>query len=328
MGKTLAHVLLAATLAGAVTGCAREFYSVSCVGTVTDAASGLPVSMATVQSVAFYQENIDQLAEIRKATQTASNGTYTLKYERAHQIKLAISSPGYQPEYLSLRLRRKNVTAQVSLQPSMIDTTIKIVMINDFEVNPSTPYLRERNYIQSSQTPNEWWGYDFFSAMPNPLPQPVDLWLELDATSYTGYVLKTPESGGIIPIFKSDLLHPVYIEPAEAPLAGYRNYYKPLGVEAGYFILCRDGRHVAKIIPEKATCIVTRRAFREEGIRFNYLFRNDSTGRGLSPFTNYNASPQPLLPAGKQNNESKISDILSNIEDAITDEWLSKPNDI
>jgi hypothetical protein len=332
MGKTLVHVLLTAALAGAVFGCAREFYSVSCAGTVADAVTGIPIEMAEIQSAAFYQENIDQLAESRKTTHTGAGGTFSLNFERAHHIKLAISSPGYQPEYLALWLRKKNTIKTIFLQPSMVDTTIKIVMINNFEVNPNTPYLRERNYIYPAQPQKEWWGYDFLSGMPNRLPEPVDLWLELDASSNTGYLLKTPKTGGIIPIFKSDLLHPVYIEPAEAPLSGYLNTYKPLGVEAGYFILCRDGHHVAKIIPEKAICIVTRKArkpFREEGIRFNYLFRNDSAGRRLSPFTNHSdPNRKTSTPDVKQNTDSAFQNNLSDIESTITYEWLSKPNDI
>jgi hypothetical protein len=268
-------------------GCAKEVYNVEWKGVVADGYTGRPVAHARIFASASYQENIDQTSQINQYTLSDEYGRFKLVFPRAFGLTLKVTAPGYLSGVQYKLVKHSSLEDTIYVSPLPFNASL-IVRKMDFSVFSSDiPFVREVQIYDGTKKNNgrknsRRWGFDFLSGRNTLNLDSADIWVEINEQSGKIMLLASPE-GGIFPVLDSSA-NDFLLGYTQAPEKGYQKSYILKGDEAGFFVLCRNGVNVAKMIPEDKICVLSYttsdgKKVEEKGIRFNYLFQPDLKNR-------------------------------------------------
>ncbi|TAJ14326.1 hypothetical protein DMA11_05585 [Marinilabiliaceae bacterium JC017] len=258
-------------------------YNISWQGIVADAATKAPVVGCDLYCTSFYQRNIDESDKHQQQSITNYHGQFLLNFQKGYRLNVTLEADGYLKTHLKYPMYKLKKTDTIFITKEPVQSRIILYLLPENKMEAHTPFIREKwqqpDSIKARKTKKEWWGYDFINQKATNLIDSTDIWLEYKNKSSNNYVLKSTNQGGILPIFKSEIQTSFLLEMEKAPLEGYLDSYKPTGKEAGYFILCRNGKTFVKMIPEDYLCKVSyqtdKNVINETGIRFSYALQND-----------------------------------------------------
>jgi hypothetical protein len=269
--------------------CAREVYDIAWKGVVVDKNTGKPVAGAHISTTCSYQHNIDVTAEFDRFSTSNDNGQFIVSFPKGFGLTVRTSAPGYLSGLDYKVVKRSFINDTVFLSPRPLNTNLVVRIKNDTLFSASVPFICEMQVVdgvRGGKNGTVRWGYDFLAGESTNRLEEADVWVEIVRNS-NRLMLNTGENGGIFPVYQNDnddfLTH-----VTKAPESGYANSHLLTGDEAGFFVLCRNGRHVAKMIPEKRICILNYSSgagqrLKETGIRFDYLFQPDLENRLYFP---------------------------------------------
>jgi hypothetical protein len=272
-----------------VTGCAREVYNISWEGVVADKTTGRPVSHARIIATASYQENIDQTAQINKYAVSDEAGRFNLNFSKGFGLTVKTDARGYLGN-LDYKVIKNNLLSDtIFVSPHPFDASLVVRKMNGNSFSPSIPFIRESHIwkgMKESSKETLIWGFDFLYGTNTPNLDSADVWVEINKANGR-IVLNAAEKGGVFPVNKSDSEN-FFTNLTRAPETGYLKSHVLTGNEAGFFVLCRNGVNVAKMVPENRVCVLTYedkdgRTVKEKGIRFDYLFQPNLKNRLYFP---------------------------------------------
>jgi len=264
-------------------GCAREVYDITWQGIVADETNGRPVPHARISAAATYQQNIDETAEINRYSLSDEYGRFNLSFPRAFGLTVKVNAPGYLGG-LQYKVVKKSVLKDtLFITPHPFDASLIVRRMDFSSFSSEVPFIRETRILDQPNGKNlVRWGFDFLSGQNTFHLDSADIWIEINEQNGR-IILNASPRGGIFPVQNSS---PEFFLTGitQAPETGYQKSYILNGNEAGFFILCRNGVNVAKMIPEDKICVLSYtgaegQTVREKGIRFDYLFQPDLKNR-------------------------------------------------
>jgi hypothetical protein len=266
-----------------LSGCAREVYDITWQGVVVNEADGTPVSDARILVAATYQKNIDETAEINRLSVSDEQGRFNVSFPSAFGLTVRVDAPGYLTGLQYKVVKKSDLKDTLFLTPHPFDASLIVRRMNFSSFSPESPFIRETRILdQSDREKLVRWGFDFLSGQNTFHLDSADVWIEINEQNGR-VILNASPRGGIFPV------HSIRSESfltgiTQAPETGYQKSYILNGNEAGFFILCRNGVNVAKMIPEDKICVlsytgVDGQTICEKGIRFDYLFQPDLKNR-------------------------------------------------
>ncbi|WP_291854695.1 carboxypeptidase-like regulatory domain-containing protein [Marinilabilia sp.] len=272
-----------------VSSCAREAYNISWEGVVVDQSSGQPVQNARILATSSYQANIDETGSQKNYTVSDENGQFSIAFRRGFGITVRTSASGFLSGLDYKVVKKPDIRDTIFLSPYPFDASLVVRKIDETSFASSVPFIREKHVIDGGFSGSEKitkWGFDFLTGINTLNLDSADVWIEINQKSGK-IVLNASEKGGIYPVVKTDPGDFV-MNVTKAPESGYLKSYVFAGDEAGFFILCRNGVHVAKMIPEDKICILSYwnsdgSRVKETGIRFDYLFQPNLQNRLYFP---------------------------------------------
>ncbi len=271
-----------------LSGCAREVYNISWNGVIADKTTGQPVPHARIAVSSSYQFNIDETAEIDKYDISDESGRFRVSFPKGFGLTVRVSAPQYLSELNYKVVKRSSLQDTIFISPHPFNASL-VVRISDFEFfGPSIPFIRECqiNGISDGKREIVKWGFDFLTGRNTNNIDSADVWVEVN-NSNGQVVINSAPNGGLFAVYENasnDFLTHV----TKAPASGYVKNHSLKGDEAGFFVLCRNGTNVAKMIPEKQICVLKYKKengnqVKETGIRFDYLFQPDLENRLYFP---------------------------------------------
>ncbi len=287
--KMILPVLIVITV---FTGCAREVYNISWEGVVADKRTHEPVPFAQIEATSIFQENIDETNKESQKTVSDENGHFKVAFHKGFGLTMRTSAPGYLSEIESKVMKTPFLKDTVFISRYPYNTSLVVRVGSSGSFSPSVPFVRESFVVEDHNKPSKGktikWGFDFLTGKNTTSLDSADLWVENNKSSGK-MILNASKNGGIFPVFdhsSAEFLTSV----TKAPETGYVKNHVFSGNESGFFIICRDGVHAAKIIPDKRICILNYKNaegfnVKEKGIRFDYLFQPDTENRLSFPVT-------------------------------------------
>ncbi|MFO7999815.1 MAG: carboxypeptidase-like regulatory domain-containing protein [Marinilabilia sp.] len=276
--------LFALLLAGA---CSREVYNISWDGVVVNKATGETVSDARISASSTYQENIDETAEFKRETTSDEDGRFEFSFPKGFGLTVRTSASGYLSGMDYKVIRKSALSDTIFISPHPFNASLVVRLMDGARFSSATPFIREtlvKSERKGEKEKTEKWGFDFLNGSNTTELDSADVWVEVNRKN--GQVLlRTADKGGIFPVYSSeDFLTHV----TRAPESGYASSHLYSGDEAGFFVLCRNGTHIAKMVPEERICVLSYERDKEEsvketGIRFDYLFQPDLKNRLYFP---------------------------------------------
>jgi hypothetical protein len=273
-----------------VTGCAREVYNISWKGVVADRTTGQPVARARIFASSIYQKNIDETDEISKYTLSDEAGHFNVSFPRGFGLTVRTSASGYLSGIDYKVVRKPGLTDTIFISRQPFDASLVVRKMDAASFLPSIPFIRESIIYKEDNRKTEQetlnWGFDFIAGENTLNLDSADVWIEVN--NNTGrIVLNAAPGGGIFPVNNYSSAE-FFTNLTEAPETGYVKNYTLTGKESGFFVLCRNGVNVAKMIPEDRVCVLLYKtengsSIKETGIRFNYLFQPDLKNRLCFP---------------------------------------------
>ncbi len=268
--------------------CAREVYNISWSGVVVDKETKQPVPQAQIQASCSYQKNIDETGEEQKYTISDGYGRFKFSFARGFGFRINTSALGYLSGLDYKLVKNNSMSDTIFLSAHPFNASLVVRMQNEESFSPQEPFIRQVvvNSTEKGEKKRVYLlGYDFLNGTNTDELDSADIWLEINQSNQQ-IVLKAHPKGGIFPVLKqedSDFVTHV----TRAPETGYTRHYVITGDEAGFFVLCRNGNHVAKVIPQERICEiiyqVNHQTVSEKGIRFDYLFQPDLQNRLFFP---------------------------------------------
>jgi hypothetical protein len=270
-------------------GCAREVYNITWTGVVANKETKLPVTYAQIWATCSFQQNIDETGEVQKYALSDEYGRFKLSFLRGFGLKVNTSASGFLSglDYKVVKKSSLIDTIFISPQPFNASLVVRVQNNRDY-FSPRSPFIRQ-SIVQTEGKGDRksiiYWGYDFLNGTNTNNLDSADVWLEINQSN-NQMVLKSSQKGGVFAVFKPE--HSDFItQVTRAPETGYARHHVMTGTEAGFFVLCRNGTHVAKLIPQERICEITYREknqiISEKGIRFDYLFQPDLENRLFFP---------------------------------------------
>lgn len=271
------------------TSCTREVYNISWSGVVADKRTGEPVSNANIIVISTYQQNIDETAELSKSVRSNQDGRFNLEFPRGFGLTVKTSAPGFLSGLEYMVIKQSTLDDTIYISPHPFNTSL-VVRLSDAEsFAPSVPFIRESQISGKSKNGKSEtlkWGFDFLTGQNTTNLDSADIWVNINKNS-NRVVLNATAGGGIFPVY-NESEDGFITRITKAPDSGYLKSHVVTGDEAGFFILCRNGTHIAKMIPENRICVLSYlkedgSKVRETGIRFDYLFQPDLKNRRYFP---------------------------------------------
>ncbi|WP_198416732.1 carboxypeptidase-like regulatory domain-containing protein [Marinilabilia rubra] len=293
-----------------VTGCAREVYNISWKGIVADKTTGRPVPHARIIATASYQENIDETSDFNKYAVSDEFGRFSIDFPQGFGLTVRTDARGYLGA-LDYKVVKKSVLFDtIFVSPYPFDASLVVRKMNGNSFSPSIPFIRESQVLEGERGVSREkisWGYDFLYGINTSNLDSADVWVEINKTNKR-IVLNAADGGGIFPVVKSDSEN-FLTSLTRAPQSGYVKTHVLKGDEAGFFILCRNGINVAKMIPENRVCVLKYKnddgnQVKETGIRFDYLFQPDLKNRLYFPVSASAAESNNKTEKGGPSSES------------------------
>ena len=265
-------------------------------GQVTDEA-GNPISNAEVRVSCWYNHDIYDTSLDKNTTKTDNKGNFQVTFEKGYNVYIAVKSKDYEPMTASRDLAESEINIPIKLRKSKTNPTIIALTTTDLveiETTEKSPYLRIR--IQGLDNNNldfnniKTFGFDFSTLTTNTDVTQCDFWFKIEKKEGQPKILQTNKNGGLIPILDSEIKSSLLYEKNVAPTNGYKSEYKLNGNEAGFFVLCKDGKTYAKIILDKSLIDISSpdgqgSFYKEFGQRFRYLYQPNGTADLSNPYT-------------------------------------------
>lgn len=272
-----------------ITGCAREVYNISWEGVVADKTTGRPVPHARIIATASYQENIDQTAEINQYAVSDESGRFKINFSKGFGLTVKTNARGYLGALDYKVVKTPDLFDTIYVSPYPFDASLVVRKMNGNSFSQSIPFIRECHVWKGEKENSKetlTWGFDFLYGINTPNLDSADVWVEINKTNGR-IILNAAEKGGIFPVSKSDSENFI-TNITRAPGEGYVKTHVLKGDEAGFFVLCRNGVNVAKMVPENRVCVLTYKdkeghKVKETGIRFDYLFQPNLKNRLYFP---------------------------------------------
>ncbi len=298
-----------------VSGCAREAYNISWTGVVVDKTTGKPVKHASISAASSYQVNIDETAEMARYAVSDEYGRFNIAFQRGFGLTVRTSAMGYLSGLDYKVIRNSSLKDTIFLSPHPFNASLVVRKAEQGSFSSAVPYIREKKVVDRNGNGSGKlvkWGFDFLSGNNTVVLDSADVWIEVNKK--TGRIeLKSSANGGVFPVLQknnSDFMTHV----TKAPESGYSKSHVLTGEEAGFFVLCRNGINVAKMIPEERVCILSYEEadgsrVKETGIRFDYLFQPDLQNRLYFPVSaslQRTESPSEAKFSGIQNDYSEV----------------------
>lgn len=272
-----------------ISGCAREAYNISWKGVVVDKSTGKPVKHARILASSAYQANIDETGTQKKYTLSDEYGRFRMSFRRGFGITVRTSASGFLSGLDYKVVKKPDISDTIFLSPYPFNASLVVRKMDEGSFAATAPFIREKHIVERNGTGTGRlmkWGFDFLEGSNTLNLDSADIWIEVNQK--TGkMVLNASAKGGIFPVLHTgngDFITSV----TKAPESGYLKSYVLTGDEAGFFVLCRNGVNVAKMIPEDKICILSYEQsdgskVKETGIRFDYLFQPDLQNRFYFP---------------------------------------------
>jgi hypothetical protein len=277
-------------MAGMVSACSNEIYNINLQTVIADKTTRHPLPNVDCSATCFYQNNIDQSLSTNRQVQSNAAGEVELYFDKGYLVQLKTSSPGYLNFETQIAARHKLPdTLFIAREPEQTDLSLSLLA--DFNMSEHTPYIKTKYKKDTTHNKNRYtvenWGYDFLRNRCTNNLDSADIWLERKSFNNTDFSLHTNEKGGLLPIHKHALSQSFFLEMEHAPYRKFDQSYKIEGTEAGFFVRCRDGQRMVKVIPEEYICQVNYEEdgyqVSESGIRLNYILQNDSLNADSFP---------------------------------------------
>jgi len=264
-------------------------YDLTVKTVIADSKTKQPIPGAYFDVVCFYQDNIDKSAVVRRKVQSDASGKVRMTFEKGYLLEVKASSAGY----LNLK---KEIPAKKGLPDTLFmvrepdKTDLELSVLSGYDLNENTPFIRVKKEVSSTEKEKkrnyEIYGFDFINNKVTADLNDADIWLDPKSTS-EALIFRTSEKGGIFPVYENELSQSFFLEIEYVPELKYYKSYKTTGKEKGFFVLCRDGKRIAKMIPENYLCKVEYndglKKVEETGVRLNYIIQKDTVNSNKFP---------------------------------------------
>jgi hypothetical protein len=301
-----------------ISGCAREAYNISWSGVVADKTTGKPVKHARIVAVSSYQANIDETAKLIRYVVSDEYGRFGTSFERGFGLTVRTSANGYLSGLDYKVIKKSNIKDTIFLSPHPFDASLVVRKMDASSFSSSVPFIRESQIVSNEPDGAEIvvkWGFDFLSGTNTENLDSADVWIEINKK--TGRIaLNASQNGGLFPVIQEET-RDFMTHVTKAPETGYVKSHVIKGNEAGFFVLCRNGINIAKMIPEERICILSYEEtdgdrVRETGIRFDYLFQPDIRNRLFFPVSASASGTDLLNGSDVTNFKNEFSELDSN----------------
>jgi hypothetical protein len=269
--------------------CSREVYDVTLNAVLADSKTGQPIPGAYCNVLCLSQDNIDESLAVTRKVQSDESGRVAMKFDRGYLLEIKASSSGY----LNLKkeltsLRRLPDTIFMEREPQRTDLSLSV--LSGYDLKDNTPFIRIKKEIapdaKGKKQQYELLGFDFLNNKVTSNLEDADVWLDPRSTTES-LIFKTNDNGGIYPVYENELSQSFFLEIEYVPELKYFKSYKTNGNEKGFFVLCRDGKRIVKMIPEDYLCRVEYndgdRNIQESGVRLNYIIQKDTVNSNKFP---------------------------------------------
>lgn len=267
----------------------RDKSNIEVSGQVLDAITGKPIENAEVVVLCWYWHSIDDASFKKQTLITDKSGNYKAHFDKGHQVDIASKSNAHQPgrSYNTLSTNEINVVLkldQIKNNPTLL--TSFNTDHSSLTITKKSTFLRVRipGIKRDSFDYNNilTFGFNVFTFETTTDTLQCDIWFRPQKKAETPTVLTTGNSGGLIPIFNSEIKSSVLFEKFIAPESGYLMEYKLTGNEAGFFVKCRDGKTYAKILLEQSSIDISSPDgnggfYKEFGKNFSVLYQPNGT---------------------------------------------------
>ncbi len=294
--------------------CSKEVYNLSVNTVIADSKTKQPIPGAYFDITCTYQENIDHSLYEEKRVQSNAFGKVAVLFNKGYRIDFKASCPGYL-NYKKNFSAKKRFPDTLYMEKEPEKTDLVLSVLSGYNLDNSTPYIRIKRSdkeVSKNKKQEEIIGFDFLNNKPTTNLDNADIWL--DPRSDNGsLIFEASRNGGIYPVFENDLSQSFFLEIEYVPGLKYFSNYKATGLEKGYFILCRDGKRIVKLIPEDYLCVVEynrgEEKITESGIRLNYIIQKDTVNSNKFPLVVIYELLNKAQTTSMNLQESKISDI-------------------
>ncbi len=259
-------------------------------GQIVDETTGKPITNAEVVVLCWYMHNIDDASFNKQTLLTDSNGNYKASFDKGHKIDVASKAKYYEPKRIYNKLRDNKIDVPLRLTKKRNNRTLLTLLNTDMlmsDINEDFPFMRVRVYGDKNGTNLDFnnvetYGFDFKTLKTTTNTLESDLWFNTIEKEGQPTTITTNSTGGIIPIFEFDVKSSLLFEKNVAPTKGYKQTHNLTGDEAGFFVLCRDGKTYGKIILEKPLIDIScpdgnGSYYKEFGRNFSCVYQTNGT---------------------------------------------------
>jgi len=273
----------------ALLSCSREVYNLSVDTVIADSKTKQPIPGVYCDIACTYQDNIDMSLIEEQKVQSDPAGKISVLFDKGYLLNIKATCPGYL-NYKKRIFTKRRFPDTLYLIKEPEKTDLQLSMLSGYNMNKNTPFIRIKNIenriLKAKKQTSEIWGYDFINNKATLNLDSADIWLDPKST-ISSLIFNASKKGGIYPVFEQELSQSFFLEIEYVPELKYFNSYKTEGTEKGYFIKCRDGKRIVKLVPEDYLCVVeykkgTNRVT-ESGIRLNYIIQKDTINSNKFP---------------------------------------------
>ena len=282
------HFILSISALLLLISCSREVYNLSVNTVIADSKTKQPIPGAYLDMTCTFQENIDQSVSIDQRAQSSPAGQVSMFFEKGYRLSYKATCPGYL-NYKNSHYANKRFPDTLYLMREPEKTDLELSILSGYNIDQNTPFIRIKNTNAGSkhrEEDDEIWGYDFINNRSTNNLDSADIWLDPKSTT-SSLIFNTNNNGGIYPVFEQELSQSFFLEIEYVPELKYFSTYRTTGSEKGYFVKCRDGKRIVKLIPEDYLCIVEykqgKEKITESGIRLNYIIQKDTVNSNKFP---------------------------------------------
>lgn len=239
-----------------------DFKEINVTGIVTDKETHKPVPNAEVFLQCEYHVDFENNGYEKITVFTDSLGRYSVTFKRGFNVESAAKSSSHNPYRIYNKLSFDSLTINFELEKIIHNSALKTLMYVDSfdevldEDSPKFPFLRIQ--IPSLDTTAildtnniTTYGFDIATMQMNSDTNECDFWFVPGNQDKEPNVIRANATGGIFPVYETDINSSFFFELNEAPVKGYQNEIYLTGKEEGFFVLARDKRFYAKIILHK-----------------------------------------------------------------------------
>jgi hypothetical protein len=266
--------------------CSKEVYNLSVNTVIADSKTKQPIPGAYFDVTCTYQENIDHSVSEELRVMSDPAGKVSVAFDKGYLLNYKATCPGYL-NLKNTRFANKRFPDTLYLIKEPEKTDLQLSILSGYNVDENTPFIRIKSVKGfKRQTDEEIWGYDFINNRATNNLDSADIWLDPKSTT-SSLIFNVNSNGGIYPVFEQEISQSFFLEIEYVPELKYFNTYRTTGSEKGYFVKCRDGKRIVKLVPEDYLCIVEykkgKEKITESGIRLNYIIQKDTVNSNKFP---------------------------------------------